>query len=57
MRLQKTQMIQSTPGGSKAERGGELLPLNPNYDPIIVARHERPEMVVVGEWVPQSTEP
>jgi len=29
----------------------ELLPLNPDYDPIIVAPHEGPEMVVVGEWV------
>jgi SOS-response transcriptional repressor LexA len=29
----------------------ELLPLNPSYDPIIVAPHEGPEMVVVGEWV------
>jgi hypothetical protein len=28
-----------------------LLPLNPDYDPIIVAPHEGPEMVVVGEWV------
>lgn len=29
----------------------ELLPLNPDYDPIPVAPHESPEMVVVGEWV------
>ena len=29
----------------------ELLPLNANYDPIPVAPHEGPEMVVVGEWV------
>ena len=29
----------------------ELLPLNPDYDPILVASHEGPEMVVVGEWV------
>lgn len=29
----------------------ELLPLNPDYDPIPVAAHEGPEMVVVGEWV------
>jgi SOS-response transcriptional repressor LexA len=29
----------------------ELLPLNPEYDPILVAPHEGPEMVVVGEWV------
>ena len=29
----------------------ELLPLNPDYDPIIVAPHEGPEMVVIGEWV------
>jgi len=28
-----------------------LLPLNPDYDPIIVAPHEGAEMVVVGEWV------
>ena len=28
-----------------------LLPLNPDYDPIIVSSHEGPEMVVVGEWV------
>jgi len=28
-----------------------LLPLNPDYDPIIVAPHEGPEMAVVGEWV------
>ena len=28
-----------------------LLPLNPDYDPIPVARHEGPELVVVGEWV------
>ena len=39
----------------------ELLPLNPDYDPIPVAPHEGPEMVVVGEWVasidfPQSIE-
>lgn len=29
----------------------ELLPLNPDYDPIPVAAHEGPEMVVVEEWV------
>lgn len=29
----------------------ELLPLNPDNDPIPVAPHEGPEMVVVGEWV------
>jgi superfamily II DNA or RNA helicase/diadenosine tetraphosphate (Ap4A) HIT family hydrolase/SOS-response transcriptional repressor LexA len=29
----------------------ELLPLNRDYDPIIVTPHEAPEMVVVGEWV------
>ena len=29
----------------------ELLALNPDYDPIPVAPHEGPEMVVVGEWV------
>jgi superfamily II DNA or RNA helicase/diadenosine tetraphosphate (Ap4A) HIT family hydrolase/HKD family nuclease/phage repressor protein C with HTH and peptisase S24 domain len=29
----------------------ELLPLNRDYDPIIVNPHEAPEMVVVGEWV------
>jgi hypothetical protein len=29
----------------------ELLPLNPDYDPIPIAPHEGPEMVVVGEWV------
>jgi SOS-response transcriptional repressor LexA len=29
----------------------ELLPLNPDYSPIIVAPHEAAEMVVVGEWV------
>jgi superfamily II DNA or RNA helicase/diadenosine tetraphosphate (Ap4A) HIT family hydrolase/HKD family nuclease/SOS-response transcriptional repressor LexA len=29
----------------------ELLPLNPDYDPISVDPHEGPEMVVVGEWV------
>lgn len=29
----------------------ELLPLNPEYDPIPIAAHEGPEMVVVGEWV------
>ena len=29
----------------------ELLPLNPDYEPIPVAPHEGPEMVVVGEWV------
>jgi SOS-response transcriptional repressor LexA len=29
----------------------ELLPLNPDYQPIPVAPHEGPEMVVVGEWV------
>ena len=51
MRLPKNQMIQPTPGGSKAERGCELLPLNPDYAPISVAPHEGPEIVVVGEWV------
>lgn len=29
----------------------ELLPLNPDHDPIPVGPHEGPEMVVVGEWV------
>jgi hypothetical protein len=29
----------------------ELLPLNRDYNPIIVTPHEAPEMVVVGEWV------
>lgn len=29
----------------------QLIPLNPDYDPIPVAPHECPEMVVVGEWV------
>jgi superfamily II DNA or RNA helicase/diadenosine tetraphosphate (Ap4A) HIT family hydrolase/HKD family nuclease/SOS-response transcriptional repressor LexA len=29
----------------------ELLPLNPDYDPIPVAPHEGHEIVVVGEWV------
>ncbi len=29
----------------------ELLPLNRDYDPIIVTAHEAPEMVVVGEWI------
>ncbi|TAE77099.1 MAG: S24 family peptidase [Verrucomicrobia bacterium] len=29
----------------------ELLPLNPDYEPIPVAFHEGPEMVVVGERV------
>jgi hypothetical protein len=29
----------------------ELLPLNPDYDPIPIAPHEGPEMVVAGEWV------
>ena len=29
----------------------ELLPLNRDYDPIIVEPHEAGEMVVVGEWV------
>ena len=29
----------------------ELHPLNPDFDPIPVAPHEAPEMVVVGEWV------
>jgi uncharacterized protein len=29
----------------------ELLPLNPDYEPILVTPHEAPEMVVVGEWV------
>jgi len=28
-----------------------LLPLNPDNDPITVEPHERPEMVVFGEWV------
>jgi hypothetical protein len=28
-----------------------LLPLNPDYEPISVAYHDGPEMVVVGEWV------
>lgn len=28
----------------------KLLTLNPDYDPIVVAPHEGPEMVVVGEW-------
>ena len=29
----------------------ELVPLNHDYDPIIVTPHEATEMVVVGEWV------
>lgn len=29
----------------------ELLPLNPDYEPIHIAPHEGPEMVVVGEWL------
>jgi|GEM_PF-2391376 SOS-response transcriptional repressor LexA len=29
----------------------ELLPLNPDYKPIIVATHEGPGMRVVGEWL------
>lgn len=29
----------------------ELLPLNRDYNPIIVTPHEAAEMVVVGEWV------
>jgi hypothetical protein len=29
----------------------ELLPLNPDYDPIPIAAHDGPEMVVVGDWV------
>jgi SOS-response transcriptional repressor LexA len=29
----------------------ELLPLNRDYNPIIVTPHEAPAMVVVGEWV------
>jgi SOS-response transcriptional repressor LexA len=29
----------------------ELVPLNRDYDPIIVTPHEATEMVVVGEWV------
>jgi SOS-response transcriptional repressor LexA len=29
----------------------ELLPLNPEFEPITVAPHEGAEMVVVGEWV------
>jgi superfamily II DNA or RNA helicase/diadenosine tetraphosphate (Ap4A) HIT family hydrolase/SOS-response transcriptional repressor LexA len=29
----------------------QLLPLNRDYNPIIVTPHEAPEMVVVGEWV------
>jgi len=28
-----------------------LLPLNPDYQPISVSPHEAPEMMVVGEWV------
>lgn len=35
----------------------ELLPLNPDYEPILVALHEGPEMVVVGEWVASVAEP
>ena len=27
------------------------MPLNRDYNPIIVTPHEAPEMVVVGEWV------
>ena len=29
----------------------ELLPLNPDYDPITVEPHEGPEMMVIGEFV------
>lgn len=29
----------------------EPLPLNRDYDPIIVTPHEAPEMIVVGEWL------
>jgi SOS-response transcriptional repressor LexA len=29
----------------------KLLPLNQDYNPIIVDPLEAPEMVVVGEWV------
>ena len=29
----------------------ELLPLNPNYEPINVGPDEAPEMIVVGEWL------
>ena len=29
----------------------ELLPINPNYEPIHVGPHEAPEMIVVGEWL------
>ncbi len=29
----------------------ELLPLNPDYAPLIAGPHEGPEMAVVGEWV------
>jgi superfamily II DNA or RNA helicase/diadenosine tetraphosphate (Ap4A) HIT family hydrolase/HKD family nuclease/SOS-response transcriptional repressor LexA len=29
----------------------ELLPLNPEFEPIIVAPHEGAEMVVIGDWV------
>jgi SOS-response transcriptional repressor LexA len=29
----------------------ELLPLNPDYEPISVSPHQAPEMMVVGEWV------
>ena len=28
-----------------------LLPLNRDYNPIIVTSHEAPEMVGSGEWV------
>jgi len=35
----------------------ELLPLNPDYEPIPVAAHEGPEMVVVGEWVASVADP
>jgi len=28
-----------------------LLPLNPEYEPLLIATHEGTEMVVVGEWV------
>lgn len=29
----------------------ELLPLNTDYEPILVGAHEGPELLVVGEWV------
>jgi SOS-response transcriptional repressor LexA len=29
----------------------ELLPINPDYPPIVVESHEGEELVVVGEWV------